>query len=57
MLGVTVALGEALGLVVEADLDEFMVGYVAGAGAQHRVPLGAAWAVRLEAMAPARRRL
>jgi hypothetical protein len=34
----------------------FMVGYVAGNAAQ-RVPLGAAWAVRFEALAPTRRRL
>jgi hypothetical protein len=55
MLGVAVTLGEALGPVVDADLDEFMVGYVAEDGRQHRVPLGEAWTVRFEAMPPVRR--
>jgi len=40
---------------VDGPLKEFEVGYVAEDGAQRRVPLVDAWAVRFEAVAPARR--
>jgi hypothetical protein len=41
-------------VAVDGPLDEFEVGY-AEDGTRRRVPLGDAWAVRFEAMAPARR--
>jgi TnsA-like endonuclease N terminal len=41
--------------VADAELDGFLVGYVAEDGTQCRVPMADAWAVRFEAMAPARR--
>ena len=40
---------------VTLSADGFEFGYVAGDGAQHRVRLADAWAVRFEAMVPARR--
>jgi hypothetical protein len=38
-----------------SSVDAFEFGYVAEDGTQHRLPLADVWAVRFEAMAPARR--
>jgi hypothetical protein len=54
MFAVTVALG-VVDDVADAGLEAFRVGYVAEDGTQRRVGLADAWAVRFEAMAPARR--
>jgi hypothetical protein len=54
MLVVTVALGVVRD-VAGAEREAFRVGYVTEDGAQHQVLLEDAWAVRFEAVAPARR--
>src|SRR5262245_9826154 len=54
MLGVTATLGLVRD-VADAELDGFRLAYVAEDGSQHRLPLADAWAVRFEAVAPARR--
>jgi hypothetical protein len=54
MLGVTAALSVVDG-VAGAGPEGFRVGYVAEDGMQCRVGLADAWAVRFEAMGPARR--
>jgi hypothetical protein len=54
MFGVTATLS-VVSDVAGVELDGFRLGYVAADGTQHRVSLADAWAVRFEAMSPARR--
>jgi hypothetical protein len=57
MFGVVVA-AATLSVAFDAagvELDGFWLGYVAADGTQHGMSLADAWAVRFEAMSPARR--
>jgi hypothetical protein len=54
MLGMT-ATFSVVSDSADVELDGFRLGYVAADGTQHRLSLADAWAVRFEAMAPARR--
>jgi hypothetical protein len=54
MPGVTM-LPAVLDVAAEGSMDDFQIGYVAEDDTWHRVPLVDAWAVRFDAMVPARR--
>jgi hypothetical protein len=54
MLGMTATLSVVC-QTSEVELDGFRLGYVDESGTQHWLSLADAWAVRFEAMSPARR--